>query len=71
MVYKSTNPNVFTDGSKIISINGNPTISMEYDAIKKRLASAAWPLVLGLEMPVKPDQVSKWVGGWVSNWVGE
>ena len=56
VVYKSTNPNVFTDGSKIISINGNPTISMEYDAIKKRLASAAWPLVLGLEMPVKPDQ---------------
>lgn len=39
IITKSTDPNNFIDGSKILSINGNRTIAMDYEMVKKSLAS--------------------------------
>jgi hypothetical protein len=38
----------YADGSKILSINGNRTIAMSYELVKKSLAASDYPLILGM-----------------------
>jgi hypothetical protein len=47
----------FIVGSKLVSINSYPCASLTYDAIKKKLETAAWPLRLELERPLREDQI--------------
>eukprot|EP00596_Hydrurales_sp_CCMP1899_P005588 CAMPEP_0119044806 /NCGR_PEP_ID=MMETSP1177-20130426/34709_1 /TAXON_ID=2985 /ORGANISM="Ochromonas sp, Strain CCMP1899" /LENGTH=419 /DNA_ID=CAMNT_0007015505 /DNA_START=1364 /DNA_END=2620 /DNA_ORIENTATION=- len=56
LITKSSYPDNYIDGSKILSINGNRTIAMDYETVKKSLASSDYPLILGLEMPLRPEQ---------------
>jgi len=56
-IIASTDNDQFAVGSKIASINGYPATSMTYEAVKRRLGTAAYPVILELERPYAREQV--------------
>lgn len=54
IIKRAADETLFFPGSVLLTINGLPTNSMDYDMIKSILSQATFPLNLELEKPVNP-----------------
>ena len=59
-ITRAVNPIRFVPGSKILTVNDEPTSLMTFQEFKEKLRTSPWPLKFDLERPIAPEKVMTW-----------